>query len=162
MYSIWVEPAKEDAKYLLGIIRNLGKKYHSPTFCPHITVYGKIGEGLTARLAMERCRDVKKFTVKTTDLAFSDDLWKTVFVNTEKNKSLRKIHSTIRKTVPPSTKYEFCPHISLMYKKMGESEKKAVIDGLKIKRKLTFDKITVITSSSDVAKWKVLDRLVLK
>ena len=162
MYSIWVEPAEEDAKYLLQIIRKLGKKYRSPTFCPHITVYSKIRGSSAARLAIHRCEDVKKFTVKTTDMAFSDDLWKTVFVNAEKNQSLRKIHRTIQRTVPPSTKYEFRPHISLMYKKMADSEKQAVMDSLVIKRKLIFDKITVITSSNDVAKWKVLDRVVLR
>lgn len=162
MHSIWVEPATEDAKYLLGIIKKLGKKYDSPIFRPHITVYGKIRSAATARLATERCKGVKKFTVKTADMAFSDDLWKTVFVNTEKNNSLRKIHCTIQKAVPLSPKYKFCPHISLMYKKMDDSEKQAIIDGLIIKRKLTFDKITIIASSNDVAKWKTLDRVVLK
>lgn len=162
MYSVWAEPVEKDAKYLLQIINNLGKKYDSPIFCPHITVYSKIRAGSAAKSAIRNCGKMKKFTVKTTDLAFSDDLWKTVFVNVEKNQELRQIHNTIKKAVPPSTKYEFHPHVSLIYKKMDISEKQAIIGSLKIKQKFTFDKIAVIASSNDVKKWKVLDRIVLK
>lgn len=162
MYSIWIEPVEKDTKYLLRIIRKLGKKYHSPTFCPHITVYGKIRSCTAAESAIKRCKDVKKFTVETTDLAFSDDLWKTVFINAEKNQKMRQIHSMIKKTIPLSPKYEFHPHISLIYKKLDDSEKQAIIDRLKIKRKFTFDKITIIRSSNDVKKWKMLDRIIMK
>ena len=162
MYSVWVEPVEKDAKYLLRIIRKLGKKYCSPTFHPHITVYSEIRSSSAAKSAIKNCRKMKKFTVETTDLAFSDDLWKTVFINMEKNQKLRQIHDTIKKTVPLSPKYEFHPHISLIYKKLDDSEKQVIIDNLKIKRKFTFDKITIITSSNDVEKWKVLDRVVLK
>lgn len=162
MYSIWIEPVEKDARYLLRIIDNLGKKYDSPIFCPHITVYSKIRNGSDAKAAINNCGRMKKFTVKTTDLAFSDDLWKTVFINTEKNTKLRQIHNIIKKAIPLGPKYEFHPHISLIYKKLNDSEKQAIIDNLKIKQKLTFDKITIITSSNDVEKWKVLDRVVLK
>lgn len=162
MYSIWVEPVEKDAKYLLRIINRLAKKYGSPTFCPHITVYSKIRAGSVAKSAIKNCERMKVFTVKTADLAFSDDLWKTVFVNAEKNQKLRQMHNTIKKTVPPDQKYEFHPHISLIYKKLADPEKQAIIDSLKIKHELTFDKITVISSSDVVEKWKVLDRIVLK
>ena len=161
MYSIWVEPAAKDAKYLLQIIRDLGKKYDSPIFCPHITVYSKI-RGLTSASSAIRNCAMKKFTVRTTNLEFSDNLWKTVFVNVEKNQKLKQLHGMIKKTVPLNPKYEFYPHISLIYKKLNDSKKQAIIDNLKIKQKFTFDKITVIASSGNVDKWKVVDRVVLK
>ncbi|TBR10525.1 MAG: hypothetical protein EPO62_03225 [Candidatus Nitrosotenuis sp.] len=162
MYSVWIEPVEKDTKYLLRIINSLGKKYGSPTFCPHITVYSKIRDDSIAKSAIKNCRRMKKFTVKTTDLGFSDDLWKTVFVNAEENRKLLQVHNTIKKAVPPDQKYEFHPHISLIYKKLDDTEKQAIIDSLKVKQKFTFDKITVIASSNVVEKWKVLDRVVLK
>jgi 2'-5' RNA ligase len=161
MYSIWVEPAAKDAKYLLRIIRKLGKKYGSPTFCPHITVYDRVRSSSAAKFAVKNC-NMKKFTVKTTDLEFSDNLWKTVFINVEKNQKLKRIHDVIKKNIPLNSKYEFHPHISLIYKKLDDSKKQGIIDGLKIKQKFTFDKITIIASSNDVEKWKIIARAVLK
>lgn len=162
MYSVWAEPVEKDAKYLSQIIDGLGKKYDSPIFCPHITLYGKIRDKSVAKFSINNCRMIKKFAVKTTSLAFSDDLWKTVFVNTEKSQNLLRVHDAIKKTVPPHPKYEFNPHISLIYKKLEIHEKQAIVDSLKVKQRLTFDKITVIASSNDVKKWKVIDRVVLK
>lgn len=162
MYSIWAEPVEKDAKYLRRIIDRLVKKYGSPSFSPHITVYGKIRTGAAAKSAIKNCQEMRKFAVKATDLGFSDDLWKTVFINAEKNRKLLSVHNAIKKSIPPDQKYEFHPHISLIYKRLDDSEKKAIIGDLELKRTFTFDKITVIASSNDVAKWKVLDRVVLK
>lgn len=162
MFSIWVEPAAKDAKYLSQIICKLGKKYRSHTFNPHITVYSGVRSASDAKLAIQNCKDLRKFTVMATDLAFSDNLWKTVFVSVEKNQRLRQIHDTVKKNIRQGTKYQFNPHISLIYKKMGYSEKQEIIGGLKIKQKFTFDKITVIASSRNVEKWEVIDRVALK
>ncbi|MBM2819976.1 MAG: hypothetical protein HW410_1658 [Nitrosarchaeum sp.] len=160
MYSIWAEPTTKDARYLLQIICKLGKKYDAPTFYPHITVFSGIRSS-TAKTAIKNCTDIKKFTVNAMDVAFSDNLWKTVFINVEKNQKLKQIHDTIKKSTPNS-KYEFNPHISLIYKKLDDSEKQGITDSLKIKRKFTFDKITIIASYKDVEKWKVVDRVILK
>ncbi len=162
MFSIWVEPATKDAKYLLQTICNLGKKYHSHTFNPHITVYSGVRSISDAKRAIQNRKNMGKFTVMATGLAFSDNLWKTVFVNVEKNQRLKQIHDTVKKNIRQSTKYQFDPHISLIYKKMGDSEKQEIIDGLRIKQKFTFDSIAVITSSRNVEKWEVIDRVVLK
>lgn len=161
MYSIWAEPISKDTKYLLRVICNLGQKYGSPTFNPHITVYSGVQNVSTAKSAIQSCKNVKKFTVKATGLAFSDNLWKTVFVNMEKNQKLKQLYDTIKKNIPHSPKYEFNPHISLMYKLMSDSEKQVAVDGLKIKQRFTFDKITIVTSSKNVEKWKVVDRVFL-
>lgn len=160
--SIWAEPATKDAKCLRQIICSLGKKYNSPAFNPHITLYGGVQSVSDAKSAISNFAGAKKFTASATDLGSSDDLWKTVFINVEKSQKLKQVYGAIRKAVPQSPKYEFDPHISLIYKKMDNSERQAIIDGLKIKKKFTFDKITVIVSSKNVEKWKVIDRIILK
>ena len=162
MYSIWAEPVEKDAKYLSRIIRDLGKKYGAPAFAPHITVYGKIRSSASAKSAILNCVGMKKFAVKTTGISFSKNLWKTVFINAEKNPKLLLVHDAIRKSLAPSPKYEFHPHISLIYKKMADSEKQSIIGILQVKQKFTIGKITVIQSSKSVEKWRVIDRVVLR
>ncbi len=162
MYSIWVEPTEKDTKYLSLIIQNLAKKYDSPTFNPHITVYSGVKNASAAKSAIRNCADMKKLVVKITTLEFSDNLWKTVFANVEKNQKLLQINNAIKKHVPLNPKYDFNPHISMIYKKLNDSQKQKIINDLKIKSKFTFDKITIITSSKNVGKWKVVDSIVLK
>ncbi len=162
MFSIWVEPTEKDAKYLLQIICRLGKKYDSPTFNPHITVYSGVKSISSAKSAVKNCKNMRKFAVNSTDLEFSDSLWKTVFINVEKNQKLKQIHAVIRKSIRQSPEYALNPHISLIYKKMDASEKQVIIDDLKIKQKFTFDKITIIASSKNVEKWDVVDRVTLQ
>ena len=161
MYSVWAEPITKDAKYLLQIICKLGKKYHAPMFYPHITVYDGIRSESAAKTAIKSCTDIRKFTINTMNMEFSDDLWKTIFINVEKNQKLKQIHNVIKKNIPNS-KYEFNPHISLIYKKLADSKKQKIIDSLTLKRKFTFDKIAIIASYKNVEKWQVIDRVILK
>jgi hypothetical protein len=60
------------------------KKYDSPTFNPHITVYGGVQSISAAKSTIRNCKDMKKFAVKVTDLEFSGNLWKTMFINVGK------------------------------------------------------------------------------
>jgi 2'-5' RNA ligase len=162
MYSIWVEPTAKDSKYLMQIICKLAKKHDSPSFNPHITVYSGVRNESAAKHAIQNCAHIGKFAVNVMNLEFSDNLWKTVFANVEKNRKLTQIHDAIKKAIPLKTKYEFNPHISLIYKKLDDSKKQGIIDTLAIKPKIVFDKITIIASSKYVGKWEVIDRLTLK
>lgn len=159
IYSVWAEPATQDAKYLLKIIRSLGEKYSAPTFRPHITLYGGVRNMSSVMTAIRNC-GARKFSVRTKSLDFSDSVWKTVFVNVERNRQMQKINNAIKEVA--SNQYDFSPHMSLIYKKMDNSTKQKIINDLKIKGKFTFDKITIIVSSKVVSEWKVVDRLVLK
>ncbi|MFN3655557.1 MAG: hypothetical protein ACK4TO_09610, partial [Candidatus Nitrosotenuis sp.] len=71
-YSVWLEPAIKDAKYISKIIKQLGKKYDAPLFSPHITLYGNITRYVQASRAINTCADLPKIRVTCTKIRHSN------------------------------------------------------------------------------------------
>ncbi|MBM3904076.1 MAG: hypothetical protein FJ357_02920 [Thaumarchaeota archaeon] len=152
-YSIWLVPSCEDKKYLNKIIHNLAKKHDAPKFSTHITVYSGITSLKKAKAAVQ-CINSCKIRVCKTGIGQSDYLWKTLFVKIKKDKNLSEIHNTLYAAF--GTKYDFEPHISLIYKKMDSSTKLKIKNSLKIKKSFSFDGLVIIRSSKNVKAWKIL------
>ena len=49
--------------------------------------------------------------------------------------------------------YTFEPHVSLIYKKMGEGERERIIQSLSIMSKINFDRIAIVNTSEPVSEW---------
>lgn len=159
-YSVWLEPAIKDAKYLSKIIKRLGKKYNAPIFAPHITVYSNIAKYTQASSAVGACVGLSKIRVTCTKIKYADYLWKTLYLEIKKDKRLQLINNTLGSKLV--NRYKFAPHISLIYKKLDINTKKRIIKDLKLKHTFSFDKITIIRSSKNVSKWKKMKTIRLK
>lgn len=158
-YSIWLEPSRKDAEHLNKTIRNLAKKYNSPAFSSHITIYSGVTNLTAAKYAL--CQSMPaKLRIRTTSIGKSDYLWKTVYINAKNDKNLKRFNSNLKKNL--KTKYDFKPHISLIYKKLDPATKKKLIAGLRIKKSYIFDRATIIRSSKNIHKWKKLYTVRLK
>lgn len=157
--SIWLEPSSEDAKYLNKIIKNLAKKHGAPKFSAHITVYSGVSSMAKAKNAVNECH-ASGFKVRATGIGHSEYLWKTLFVNIKKDQNLKALNLGLKKNL--KAKYEFKPHISLIYKKLDTSTKRQIIQSLRFKKSFRFDKITIINSSKNVRTWKKLYTVRLK
>jgi len=152
-YSIWLVPDSKDAKYLNKIIQKLAKEHNAPKFSAHITLYSGIKSLSKAKSAIQLL-DARKIKATKTGIGQSDYVWKTLYIKIKKDKTLAKTHKTLHKTL--GTKYDFAPHISLIYKKMDCSTKRKIKSHLEIKKSFTFCGVIIIRSSTDVSKWKVL------
>lgn len=155
-YSIWLVPSTQDGKYVKKIIDSLAKEYGAPRFPPHITVYGGIAKRSAAIDAIRSCRGLPKMTVRASAIGTSDYLWKTLYVVIKPNARLRKTHQTCKQDLGRHVRYEFRPHMSLMYKKMDRTTKAGITKSLKIKRAYSFDRMVLIRSSSRVSEWKAV------
>ncbi|WP_100182199.1 hypothetical protein [Candidatus Nitrosotenuis aquarius] len=152
-YSIWLVPSYGDKKYLNKIVNDLAKKYGAPKFSAHITVYSGITSLRKAKAAVQNL-DSCKIKVCKTGIGQSNYLWKTIFVKIKKDKNLGKIHKTLHAVL--GTKYDFVPHISLIYKNMDYSTKRKIKNSLKIKKSFSFGGIVIIRSSKCVKDWKIM------
>lgn len=155
-YSIWLVPSTTDSKYLNKIIRNLAKKYDAPQFSAHITVFSGVRSFGKAKSAVLSVRPPAIRTQKT-GIGQSDYLWKTLFLKIKKSRALAELYSDLQNNL--DTKYDFEPHISLIYKKLDQSTKRKIISNLKIKKSLRFDRLVIIRSSKNIHKWKQLYRV---
>ena len=125
MYAIWALFSDEDSKYLTDVIDDLSKKYDSPTFLPHITLYGLVDIHLNYLTEIiENCSSkIDSLTIKQDKIDYSDDFWKTVFITIKRNTELEKIHSCMYSNLSKFSQYSFFSHISLIYKKLSIQEK---------------------------------------
>ncbi len=158
-YSIWLEPASKDARYLRKIMQNISEKYNAPMFDPHITLYGEIAKLSTAKKMVRQCK-VSQMRLRCTGMGHSENLWKTLFINVKNDKNLKLVYGILQANL--EHKYEFKPHISLVYGRLDVKNKKCLARELKIKHSITFDRISIIKSSADVSKWKKQDTIRLK
>lgn len=156
MFAIWLLPTKNDTKYLSSIITNLSRKFNSPTFLPHITIYGLVDAPLSIieDAITTAISNLSSFTVKKSEINYSDNIWKTIFINIVPNQELKSINEKLAQKLDQYTNYEFLPHISLMYKKIARSEKVKVIDNLHIKNEFLMDRIAIQQYSDNVHEWK--------
>jgi len=158
MYAIWLTFAKDDREYLRKIINEISKKYNAPKFEPHITVYGLIDSKIShiEKIIKEISNNYNSFVVKKSEILQSENLWKTVYIELKTNNELDLIHKNLKNHFENISKYEFNPHISLIYKILSIKEKTKIVDKLNIKNEFTVDKLCIQKFFRDIEKWKIV------
>jgi len=158
LFAVWLTPNDEDTDYLSSIIKNLSEKYDAPEFFPHITLYGLVDVALSivedaVRYSIE---NLSPFLVKNSSISYSDNFWKSIFINIELNHQLKVINSRLAQRLSKYSVYEFIPHISLIYKIIDTSKKIKIINKLKLKPELTINKIGIQKFSENIHDWKIV------
>ena len=164
MFVTWLTFQKDDEDFLQDIINELSKKYNSVSFEPHITACGlsnieldkisKICENISARF--------EPFNVEFLNISYSDDLWKTLFVNLKTSMIMNEIYDNLRNEFQKIEKYVFEPHISLIYKNMSTSDKKEISKNLKLKKQFRIDSISILHYSDKIENWEIVEKFILK
>lgn len=158
MFAIWFLFDKNDNDYLHHIIQDLSRQYKSTVFLPHITAYGLAEIPLDAiyKVVFKSIEDVKPFFVEKIRINYSDDLWKTLFIEIKQNEYLNKINKKLTNELSKFSKFEFLPHVSLIYKKMNEKEKEHLANNLDIKDSFLISKIGILDFSENITDWKIV------
>lgn len=158
MHAIWLTFSKNDRDYLKKIMDKFSEKYQAPKFEPHITVYGLVDSemSLIESIAKELTLNCNSFLVKKSEILQSEELWKTVYVELKMNNQMELIHKNLKKHFEKIVKYEFNPHISLIYKILPIEEKIRIINELNIKNEFMIDKLVVQKFFPEVEKWKIV------
>lgn len=159
-YAIWLTFSNDDNDYLKKIIDEIAEKYHAPKFEPHVTVYGLINSKIDHidRVIKEISWNCRSCLVKKSKILQSEELWKTVYIELELNKQLKTIHDNLKKHFENIAKYEFKPHISLIYKILSSEEKTKIINELELKNEFTINKLAIQKFSPDIEKWQIIKK----
>lgn len=161
-YATWLTFSPDDEKYLVEIIENLGIQHLAPFFIPHITIYGLVHTKLSKIEEIIKKIDTSPFVVKKQSVLYSENFWKTVYIQIEKERSLDKIYSILKNNLGKYSDYEFDPHISLIYKRMEFSEKENIIRKLSLKSEFLVSDIAIQEFDDDILKWKIVKRFKLQ
>ena len=160
MFAVWYLFDKDDEDYLFKIINDLAEKYDAPSFIPHITAYGLLDIDLKTLddEILETIQKIKSFSVETNTINFSDDFWKTLFVEILPSKHLVKINNNLTKNLSQFSKYEFLPHISLLYKNMEKNQKQFLTESLVMKKNFKIIGMGIQQFSENIKEWKLVRR----
>jgi hypothetical protein len=160
VFAVWYLFDKDDEDYLFEIITNLSKQYDAPSFIPHITAYGLLNIDLKTLddEIIETTQKIKSFSVETNTVNFSDNFWKTLFVEILPSKHLVKINNNLAKNLSQFSKYEFLPHISLLYKNMEKNQKQFLAESLDMKKNFKIIGMGIQQFSENIKEWKLVRR----
>lgn len=163
MYSVWFLFSKEDTRYLKNIMKPLRVKFDFPEFLPHMAVFEEAGNDLKkVRMAVQTStKDIRSFKVKTKSICWSTDIWKTLYVNIEKNQILETIYQRLNHKFKELSTYNFQPHISLMYKRLSKKEKEKLSKTISVKREFFIQKIGIVNDSGEIEDWKLIEEILL-
>ena len=158
MHAIWLTFSKSDREYLKNIIDKISEKYHAPKFEPHITVYGLMNSEISQidKIAKESILNQNSFLVKKSEILQSEELWKTIFIELKINQQLESVHKNLKKHFEKILKYEFNPHISLIYKILPIDKRIQIINELNIKKEFQISKLAIQKFFPDIEKWKIV------
>ena len=162
MYAIWLVFEKNDTFYFSNIIKELSTQYNSQVFEPHITAYGLIDVDLDEldKIVADSIQGEKQFVVEKSKVLYSDDFWKTLFVEFKPNIQFERISKKLTKSLELFSKYEFKPHVSLIYKKMNQDEQKKLSSSMNIKEHFKITGMLIQQFNEDIEKWKIVRKYV--
>ena len=160
MYAIWFMLEKNDTEYFEEIIDELSSKYNSQSFKAHITAYGLVDVDLDEldKIVSKSIQGEKQFEIEKSGVSYSDVFWKTLFVEFQPNPQLERINKKLTEYLKSFTKYEFIPHMSLIYKKMNSDEQKKLAHTIDIKDHFNVTGMVIQKFHEDIEKWKIVKK----
>ena len=102
------------------------------------------------------------FSVEFLNILYSNDFWKTLFVNLKTSIIINEIHNNLKNEFQKIETDVLDPHISLIYKNMPSNYKKEIIKNLKLKKQFKINSISILNYSNKIENWKIVEKFILK
>ena len=163
MYAIWFLFEQNDHDYLYKFISQFSLQYNSPIFVPHITVYGLFDADIETieNIISESIKNIQSFSVEKNSISFSNDFWKTIFIDFKLNSNMSNVNKKLNKYLSKLSDYDFHPHTSLIYKIMSLEEKQRLSNSINIKNTFRIDKIAILKFSKCIDEWEIIKKFSL-
>ena len=165
--SYWLVPAATDRAFFQELIDTLGHTHQAPTFVPHVTVYSGASPVEEDPLAIitQATLGVQEVRLQVAGILYTDAFTKTLFVQFHPSALLSRMTETMRRLSAQPSAYRLDPHLSLMYKNMGDPEKQHLAATIQLPiSEVSFDAVWANTSAGgtrtaeDVKRWEVVCR----
>lgn len=163
-YALWLKPENEVYDVLENIISRLAETYDAPYFEPHITVAGSIP--LSAEAIVEMMHHVRlqcePMTLHLTETAVEDNYFRSLYVHIAPNEALLALRERCLTELRLEHK-PYIPHVSLLYKKLEESEKQKILEQVGSRFDLVFSpsSLYLMQTEGPVGQWKEVARVSL-
>ena len=159
--AYWLLPERAAREVFSREIRELARQFGAPLFEPHATIFIAPED---SRAPLEVLRELGKVNIELTihSIRFSEQFTKTLFVQFETNRALKKLGDAIWKA-GGGERYLIDPHLSLLYAKLPAETKQRLADKIWLPfREVRFTSICAMrcarstTTATEVERWKLL------
>lgn len=162
MIAFWLLPAEPKHRELSQLIAALARKHDAPTFQPHATVHvSDVSPDAVPKIVAELAAEIAPVTFPVRGTEHSEKFTKTLFVQLEKTAAAQQLVDAISRRV--GKEYELNPHVSLLYKHLGEDERAAEAARIALPfTAITFEDLSAIefrepiTNHADVETWRTI------
>lgn len=147
---------------LHALIKSFAKRYNTPVFQPHVTIYSGPGTD-------ERCKELLKQAAErngpiSLDLVKIDSspvFIKTLFITFEKNNLLSELSQWFYHHSEFQTPYSLHPHLSLLYNRMAPEKQRALVSEIELSwKRIEFNWVKAVSSpaavrsNKDILNWR--------
>tara|TARA_B100000287_G_scaffold240343_1_gene225942 strand:- start:162 stop:668 length:507 start_codon:yes stop_codon:yes gene_type:complete len=161
-WSVWLVPHSNIIGRYTDLVGHFSKKYDSPIFQPHITLFGgvNINPDKTFSFFNSISQDYGYFHLTPTKIVADVPPWKSLVISFNPDKSLQKMQKKIQNKLQGIKKYIFDPHLSLVYGniKIKKSDYKCI----SLDESICFSDVSLVVTSDNIDRWKVIRTFNLK
>lgn len=163
--AFWLVPEQKMRERLQQQVDALARRYGSPIFLPHLTLYScqrtpeQVELGLAAALAEQATPLSLQVLGNGTDAQLS----RTLFLHFAQSGALSSLHQRLHAAVRQPSTYRLDPHLSLLYQDLSDAERDRLADELAMPlQKIRFDELRVVAipqklqSLQDYVGWETL------
>ena len=157
-YSIWLTLEKDSRSSYRDLIIKLSKRFKSPSFEPHCTIYGRLDINLDnikpviADLAKTR----NQFSTTVKRLKSGKSKWKSLYLSINNNKEIKFLYGECKKKFESSRKYAFDPHLSIAYGLYDPESIHNATKNISIPKYLAFSGIAIVKTGENITKWETV------
>jgi len=163
-YSIWLMPSGSTFRKLSRLMKRLRDEHFTPIFEPHVTLTGEIQSPLEQTIAKTEllASQLSTYKIMLVEPDFEDDFYKSIFVNIIPTKDVTDANKAAQELF--NQKYEYRPHLSLVYGYVPFDEKSKIISDLNCQVNLEFiaTNLHLISTPGRPETWKKIRKFRLK
>jgi|SRR5215813_406568 len=131
--AYWLVPAEPERSFFQRAINDLAQRYCAPVFEPHLTIHvGSNCTDIAEKALINAACHCKPITLKTLQVDHSSEFIKTLYVRFDMTTQLQQLNQTIRIATQDSSDYRVNPHLSLLYKRISNDERRLLARSIEV------------------------------
>ena len=157
-WSLWLLPDGKDTGKYTRIIKELNLSSRSPSFEPHLTLFGRINADPEPHFKFFKnmATKQKKISTKIKKIKFGTSYWKSSYIEIEKTAGLEALQKQMIAPINQSRHYLFDPHLSLAYG--GADEMKYLTKKIHLEKHINFNSVAIAFVPDNVDEWKIINK----
>ncbi len=142
-FTLWILPTGKVFDLLQGKIISLAARYRTDIFEPHVTLLGGFWEfesDVIAR-ATALAQSLRSYPLTLNQIGSSELFFKAIFLSCDLTKESIAAHIRARTVFGVHSGSPYAPHLSLLYGKLSEAERRAAENDLDLSLPISFEAV---------------------